>query len=1055
MKKPLVSVVTISYNHEKYIRGALESFINQKVDFEYEVLIADDNSTDSTARIIKQLADKHPDVIKPIYRKKNVGAVDNFVDNLKRASGIYVAICDGDDYWTDEHKLQKQVDYMKAHADVALCFSPCRVVYQNKKQNDSVWPMNIKPQELTVKKLLDENFVPTNAVMYRRQSYDKLSSEPMPFDWYMHLYHAQFGKIGYINEVMSVYRRHDGGVWWNSHSAPGQHWKKYGLQILALFEQARKIYGKEPELNEQITKSVATIYRQLVRGGDDLSEDITKPAVQAYSDLAASTINFLSTDRQNLEEDVAEKTQSLLDLENEVMELKSENFRQKADIQQLRNSRVVGRVIKARESVGDIKQKIRQLPRQLVTRTKRGISGVTPEAVKPPIRALVLKPARKMIGVYDKSRDKNSPMYQGSVVTVINKEWNSKAPLVSIVVPYYNRASTIDETIESVFDQTLKDYELIIVDDGSTEKDSIDKIKKIKKDHPSITIIEQKNQGVAAARNNGIKYASGKYIICLDSDDCIDPTYVEKCSILLELNQEVALVTSYRTDIGVVSDEFRSTPYDPIDLYKNNMVTTAAQFRKKAWEVSGGYKSDLGYEDWEFWLNLAEHGFWGKLLPEFLFIYRVAVSSRFMDDKEAHWGNIKRIQEMHKQYSKNIKLLAQKRKGVWHISTPKSTFVNLNTSKNYSVANKSKPQVLITIPWMTFGGAETLIYNYCREIKDQFNISFVTGLPSEHEWEYKFKEITPNVYHMDKLFGTDKDLYLEFLSNYIATRDINILNIIHNGFTFEFLEELKRRHPKLKVVVTMFNDRVGYFEQSVGYEEYIDSFVSDNLSVANHYRKMLSLPIPTNVIPNGINCFDEFNPDMYDRAGNRKDLGLEDNDLAVFFVGRLSIEKNPNIFVQVAEQIGKNKKLKVKFFLVGGGPMDQEIADLIEASPNAQITNLGYQSDVASFLSAADVFVLPSSIEGFPLSILEALAMKVVVVASDVGAIAEVVDSGRDGYVVTPGSVEEISKAVHILATDKKLLSSMKNKSREKAVELYSNKALGKNYANLYKGLLE
>jgi len=109
---------------------------------------------------------------------------------------------------------------------------------------------------------------------------------------------------------------------------------------------------------------------------------------------------------------------------------------------------------------------------------------------------------------------------------------------------------------------------------------------------------------------------------------------------------------------------------------------------------------------------------------------------------------------------------------------------------------------------------------------------------------------------------------------------------------------------------------------------------------------------------------------------------------------------------------------------------------------------------VARCLSTADIFVLPSSIEGFPLSILEAMAMEVAIIASDVGAVAEVVETGKDGFVVTPGSAKEITESISALGKDANLLASMKKHARHEVETKYSNIALGKNYRRLYKRLI-
>ena len=127
--KIMVSICCITYNQEAYVRDALEGFVKQKTNFQYEILIHDDASTDRTADIIREYQEKYPELIKPILQTvnqyslglTNVSGTWNFPRAVKNGSK-YIAMCEGDDYWTDETKLQRQVDYMEAHPDCALCF---------------------------------------------------------------------------------------------------------------------------------------------------------------------------------------------------------------------------------------------------------------------------------------------------------------------------------------------------------------------------------------------------------------------------------------------------------------------------------------------------------------------------------------------------------------------------------------------------------------------------------------------------------------------------------------------------------------------------------------------------------------------------------------------------------------------------------------------------------------------------------------------------------------------------------------------------------------------
>jgi len=298
------------------------------------------------------------------------------------------------------------------------------------------------------------------------------------------------------------------------------------------------------------------------------------------------------------------------------------------------------------------------------------------------------------------------------------------------------------------------------------------------------------------------------------------------------------------------------------------------------------------------------------------------------------------------------------------------------------------------------------------------------------------------------------------MSNYISTRGIKLLHVIHNGFTFDMLPELKKRHPNLKVIVTMFNDRVPeYFERSVSDAKYIDIFSSDNMIVTDHYKKLLGDSKQLVTIPNGINCYDVFNPKLFNRQQSRSSLGVEDDELAIFFIGRLSEEKNPDVFVEVAKRMLVDKKAtKLKFFMIGDGPMRQVLEKSILAIKSKNIQYLGYMAsaDVSKYLASADVFVLPSSIEGFPLSLLEAMSMGVVSIASHVGAVPDVIKNGENGFVISPpGSINAIVKVLDVLRKDPQKVAKVKNIAREDIEKKYSNKLLGENYAKMYERVIK
>lgn len=774
----------------------------------------------------------------------------------------------------------------------------------------------------------------------------------------------------------------------------------------------------------------------------EIIERVDYEFLDEISDLKMKELEWGNPKKvQVLNAAIKEKERLISEDTEKIIELRAQVYNLRDELHSLRNSRVVGKIIKLRDRIGRNIPRVKRIPRKVKSIIKPIIAEAMPDFIRVPIRKAIRYDYRAK---------------QLKIETCANEKW-SGGPLVSVVIPFYNLANTIDDTLQSLDSQTFRDFEAIIVNDGSNDQDSIDKLKEIKRRRISnLAIVNQANSGVAEARNNGIGRARGKYIICLDSDDMLFPTFIEKAVIELETDPEASIVTSYMETFGVKNEIFQHAKYDPLELLNNNMIITAACFKKEAWEISGGYKPKIGYEDWEFWINLTEHGFWVKQIAEPLFKYRIAMQSRYVEDKETHWDNLKSIRSLHTNYKATLRALIGRRKREHRIILPESAFINLGEKGQFGPVDSNKKNILIAMPWMTFGGAETLVLNFCREIKDMHNTYFITGLKSKNEWENKFKEISQYIYHLPNLFE-DQGLYMEFVSNYIKTHNIDIFHIIHTDFVFGMLPEIKKRHPKLKVIITMFNDRVPhYFQPSIDLEKYVDVYTSDNLATAKHYEELLPVNKNVKVIPNGIDCVDNFNPTLYDRSEERAKLEISDDDLAVFFVGRLSEEKNPNVFIEVAKKIiDENKKQNVKFFVIGDGPMRSAIEEQIESIKGLGAKYLGYQTDIARFLSAADVFVLPSSIEGFPLSILEAMAMRLVVISSNVGAVPDVITDGVDGYVVDPGSVDQIHELILKLLGDRRLAEKIKLAARQKLENKYSNAILKKNYVELYKNILK
>ncbi|MDR0789418.1 MAG: glycosyltransferase [Bacteroidales bacterium] len=199
----------ITYNHEDYIAQAIEGVLMQKTDFPIELVISEDCGTDRTREICIDYQQKYPDIIKLLLPEHNLGVSQNFMQTVRACKGRYIAMCEGDDYWTDFLKLQKQVDFMEANPDYGLVHTRFEIYYQAySKFNTTVL---CKKEGNIFKDLLFDNFIGTLTVLLRKELYEEAFSAGildlfMMSDYPFWLYIAKRNKVGYIKDCTAVYR---------------------------------------------------------------------------------------------------------------------------------------------------------------------------------------------------------------------------------------------------------------------------------------------------------------------------------------------------------------------------------------------------------------------------------------------------------------------------------------------------------------------------------------------------------------------------------------------------------------------------------------------------------------------------------------------------------------------------------------------------------------------------------------------------------------------------------------------------------------------------------
>ena len=238
----LLSVNMITYNHEKYIAQALDSVLMQKVDFKYEIVVGEDCSTDGTRMILLEYKEKYPHIFNLILHEKNVGAAKNIQAVDRACRGEYIAALEGDDYWTDPHKLQTQVDEMRKYPDCHMSFHPAFEIWEDKSRKNEITGRQAKGNRVfTTREIIKGGgvFCPTASLVFKRDVLDNLPQwfyEAPAGDFFTQIFGSLHGGALYIDRPMSIYRRNTPGSWSMSKINAANSLEKFRKNTLTSFD---------------------------------------------------------------------------------------------------------------------------------------------------------------------------------------------------------------------------------------------------------------------------------------------------------------------------------------------------------------------------------------------------------------------------------------------------------------------------------------------------------------------------------------------------------------------------------------------------------------------------------------------------------------------------------------------------------------------------------------------------------------------------------------------------------------------------------------------------
>jgi glycosyltransferase involved in cell wall biosynthesis len=573
--------------------------------------------------------------------------------------------------------------------------------------------------------------------------------------------------------------------------------------------------------------------------------------------------------------------------------------------------------------------------------------------------------------------------------------------LVSVVIPCYNYGAYVREAAASALAQTLQDIEVIIVENGSTDPDTLRVVKEIEQEGRVRVVWLTPNQGLPYARNAGFEVANGEYVCSLDADDLFEPTYLEKAVALLETDRSVGFAYSWVQLFGTQDSIWQTRDFDPEDALGDNHTSVSAVFRRDDWLLAGRYDPSMhgGYDDWEFWIRLAMLGRRGRSIPEPLLRHRKHGSNMTGD---AHAGRARwlaTMAEKNPRFFGDAELRARLQR-LMPISMDGSGLARFPPQT--TPPGDGRDHMLVVVPWLPLGGAEILLHDILNHLARNWRLSIVTTVPGNHDMRARFADITHEIFHLDQFLTPDNGL--DFISMLARTRGSRAILSSGSALFYRHAPDLRARHPGVKLISLLHNDLpTGHIRSTLAADPALDLHLVISDKIRQSLQKGGVSADKIALIENGVDNEAVFSPARIDRAHARTAFGIAAEARVVAFVGRFSEEKRPLAFVSVLKALAGTPGLRA--IMVGDGILAEAVtAAISDAGLSEIVVRVGFlrREQVAEVYGAADILVLTSTIEGQPLAVLEALASGCPVAATNVGDLPRIISDGSNGYLVDP-----------------------------------------------------
>ena len=578
-----------------------------------------------------------------------------------------------------------------------------------------------------------------------------------------------------------------------------------------------------------------------------------------------------------------------------------------------------------------------------------------------------------------------------------NREYVETFPLISVIVPFYNSEKFIEQTIKSILNQTFPCYEILIIDDGSTNKMALEKLEQIKELDKRIKVFHKQNEGLATTRDYGASKSDehAKYLMFIDDDDLIEPTFLECGFWTLETNKDAAW--AYSDSVGFSSLEYTWNKYFSSEkMKKENDLVSAALVRKTDFFLVNGYnlKEKAVNEDWNFWL---------KLLSKEKFPVHMSFYGEWYRRKEN--GELQRSRE---NKERSLEIINNTAKGVTkEIKAKQYPCYNYNYEliednlKNIEIPKrinkKDTINILFIIPWMVTGGADLFNLSLVKGLnKERYEITIISTEPNENVLRQEF-ENNENVRVYDLTSFLDKRYWVAFVNYIIQKENINLIFNSNSKTGYSMLPYIKSMYPEIPILdyVHMeewYNRNGGYSRYSSMYNSIIDKTMVCNGNskkvLEEHFKRN---PDEVQTVYIGVDE-EKFNPDRYNKEElEKKYLGDTTNKKIISFICRISEQKRPLLFLEIIKKL-KEKRQDFKVLVVGDGNLLDKMKEKAKKMNLLEdIIFLGEIKNTVEIYKISNVTVNCSLKEGLALTSYESLSMNVPIVSSDVGGQKELI----------------------------------------------------------------